>query len=82
MKTKKSSKLAVRLEPKEKKLLNYFATRLGISSSALVRNQIKSMLKELEEKVSDSHYTNLTQINTLSGPTYSQEEIEELFEIN
>jgi len=81
MKTNKSSKLAVRLEPNEKRLLDYFATRLGVSSSALVRNQIKTLLKELEEKVSDSHYVNITKISKLSGPTFTQEEIEQTFEV-
>jgi predicted DNA-binding protein len=81
-KQNKTSKLAIRLEAKEKNLLNYFATRLGVSASSLVRNQIKSMLQELEDKVTDSHYINITKINTLSGPSYSQDEIEDLFEIN
>ena len=81
MKNNKTSKLAVRLTPKEKELLNYFATRLGVSASALVRNQIKTMLSELEDKVSDTHYINMTKLPTLTGPTYSQEEIEDLFEI-
>jgi len=80
-KTNKSTKLAVRLEPKEKHLLNYFATRLGVSASALVRNQIKSMLKDLEGELSDAKYINMTKIPTLGGPTYTQEEIKDLFEI-
>lgn len=81
MKINKSTKLAVRLEPKEKKLLDYFAGRLGVSSSALVRNQIKSMLKELEEAVEDKQYINMVKISSLAGPTYSQEEIKDLFEV-
>lgn len=81
MKYKKSTKIAVRLEPREKQLLFYFATRLGLSPSALVRNQIKTMLNELEERVSDAHFLNITNITALQGPTYTQEEIEKLFEI-
>lgn len=81
MRTNKSTKLAVRLEPKEKRLLNYFANRLGVSSSSLVRNQIKTMLKELEEAVEDKHYINMVKISSLVGPTYSHEEIKDLFEV-
>ncbi|MFQ5492725.1 MAG: hypothetical protein ACE5DX_01020 [Candidatus Dojkabacteria bacterium] len=81
MKNNKSTKIAVRLEPREKKLLFYFATRLGISPSALVRNQIKSMLGELEDKLADTHYLNVTKVSSLNGPTYTQDEIEDLFEI-
>ncbi|MEI7579110.1 MAG: hypothetical protein WCJ58_03655 [bacterium] len=77
----KTTKLAVRLEPREKKLLNYYATRLGLSSSALVRNQIKTMLQELEEEVANFRYVNMTKISSLTGPTYSQEEIKELFAV-
>jgi len=79
MKKNKTTKIAVRLEPHEKKLLFYFATRLGLTPSALVRNQIKSMLGELEDNLTDARYINLTKISTLGGPTYSQDEIEELF---
>lgn len=81
MNKNKTSKLAVRLEPKEKRMLNYYAAKLGVSSSALVRNQIKSLLQELEEKVTDSHYVNVTKLSTFSGPTFTQEEIEDIFEI-
>lgn len=82
MKKNKTSKLAIRIEPREKKMLDYFATRLGMSSSALVRNQIKLLLSELEEKINDAHYVSVTSINALAGPTYSQNEIEQLFEVN
>lgn len=81
MKKNKTSKIAVRLEPREKKLLFYFATRLGLSPSALVRNQIKSMLKELEDNIQDSHILNITKLTPLNGPTYSQDEIESMFEV-
>lgn len=81
MKNNKTTKIAVRLEPKEKKLLFYFATRMGLSPSALVRNQIKSMLSELEEKLADAHYLNVTNLTSLTGPTYTQDEIENLFEV-
>ncbi len=81
MKKNKTTKIAVRLEAREKKLLFYFATRLGLTPSALVRNQIKTMLNELEDNLADSRYINLTKIPALGGPTYSQEEIEELFSV-
>jgi hypothetical protein len=81
MKTNKSTQIAVRLQPEEKRQLSYFATRLGLSPSALVRNQIKYLLKELEEKVSDEHYSNIAEMAVLSGPKYSQEEIEKLFSV-
>lgn len=79
---KKSSKLAIRLEPKEKEMLFYFSNKLGISPSALVRNKVKQLINELEEKLSDQYLTQLTDINGFNGPVFSQEEIEELFEIN
>ena len=79
MKINKSSQIAIRLQPEEKRQLSYFATRLGLSPSALVRNQIKYLLKELEEKVNDKYYTNIADMAVLSGPKYSQEEIEDLF---
>jgi predicted DNA-binding protein len=79
MKINKTTQLAVRLQPDEKRQLVYFATRLGISPSALVRNQIKSLLKDLEEKVADGYYSNIADMAVLSGPKYSQEEIEDLF---
>lgn len=79
MKINKTTQLAVRLQPDEKRQLMYFATRLGISPSALVRNQIKSLLKDLEEKVEDGYYNSIADMAVLSGPKYSQEEIEELF---
>jgi predicted DNA-binding protein len=82
MKQNKTSKLAVRLEPKEKKLLNYYANRLGISPSAIVRNQIKSLLTNLEEQLSDTYYTNVAEMNAFSGPNFSQDEIEKLFEVD
>jgi predicted DNA-binding protein len=79
MRINKTTQLAVRLQPDEKRQLTYFATRLGISPSALVRNQIKSLLKDLEDKVADGYYNNIADMAVLSGPKYSQEEIEELF---
>jgi len=82
VKTNKTSKLAIRLEPREKDLLNYFATRLGMSPSVLVRNQIKSLLKDLEEAVENKYYVNIAKISAISGPEYSQEDIESLFEIS
>ena len=82
MKTRKSSKLAIRLEPREKELLNYFATRLGMTPSVLVRNQIKSLLKDLEEAIENKYYVNIAKIAAFSGPKYTQEEIENLFEIS
>ena len=80
-KKNKTSKLAVRLEPKEKQKLNYFATRLGMSASALVRNQVKKLLQDLGEAVADQKYVSLAKIQQLHGPTYSQEELEDIFEI-
>lgn len=71
----------MRLEEKEKELLFYFANRLGVSPSSLVRNQVRSLLEELKQKVNDTHYTNIAEISMLSGPSFSQEEIEEIFEI-
>jgi predicted DNA-binding protein len=79
MKINKSTQLAVRLQPDEKRQLVYFATRLGISPSALVRNQIKTLLKDLEDKVADGYYSNIADMAVLSGPKYSQDEIEDLF---
>ncbi len=79
MKINKTTQIAIRLQPEEKRQLTYFATRLGISPSALVRNQIKSLLKELEEKVADGYYANIADMTVLSGPKYSQDEIEDLF---
>lgn len=79
MKTRKTTQIAVRLLPEEKRQLNYFATRLGISPSALVRNQIKTLLSELEEKVNDTYYSKIADMTVLSGPKYTQEELEELF---
>lgn len=79
MKVNKTTQIAVRLQPEEKRQLFYFATRLGISPSALVRNQIKTMLQDLEEKVSDGYYTNIADLTVLDGPKYDQEEIEKLF---
>jgi hypothetical protein len=81
MKQNKTSKLAVRLEPKEKKLLTYYANRLGISPSAIVRNQIKSLLTNLEEQLTDQYYTNLVEVSSFNGPNFTQEEIENLFEV-
>jgi predicted DNA-binding protein len=78
-KTNKTVQIAVRLNPEEKTRLNFFAGRLGISPSALVRNQIKILLKELEEKVADKYYANIAENAILSGPEYSQDEIEKLF---
>ena len=78
-KTKKTVQIAVRLEPEEKKQLTFFSTRLGLSPSALVRNQIKKLLKELEEKVADKYYANVAESAILSGPEYTQKEIEDLF---
>ena len=78
----KTVQIAVRLEPEEKKQLSYFAGRLGLSPSALVRNQIKSLLKDLEEKVADKYYANIAETAVLSGPEYTQQEIEELFGTN
>ena len=79
---KKSSKLAIRLEPKEKEMLFYFSNKLGISPSALVRSKVKELINELEEKLKDQYYTQITEISSFSGPMYSQEDIEDLFEIN
>ena len=73
MKNNKTSKLAVRLEPKEKKLLVYYATRLGISPSAIVRNQIKSLLSNLEEQLTDNCYSNLVGVSAFKGPNFTQE---------
>jgi len=80
MKENKSSKLAVRLEPKEKKLLSYYANRLGISPSAIVRNQIKTLLSSLEEQIQDQYYSNIVEMNTFAGPKFTQDEIEKIFE--
>lgn len=77
-----TTKLAIRLEPEEKDLLFYFARKLGVSPSALIRNQIKVLLKEMEEKLTDKYYLQLTSLNSYSGPTYTQEDIEKLFEVN
>lgn len=79
MRTNKTTQIAVRLQPEEKRQLFYFATRLGISPSALVRNQIKTMLQELEEKVKDGYYSNIANMAILEGPKYEQEEIEKMF---
>jgi len=79
IKTKKTVQIAVRLEPEEKNQLNFFATRLGLSPSSLVRNQIKKLLKELEERLADKYYANIAESAILSGPEYSQKEIEDLF---
>jgi len=79
MKTNKTTQIAVRLLPEEKRQLFYFATRLGLSPSALVRNQIKTMLGELEDKVNDSYYSKIADMAVLSGPRYTQEELESLF---
>lgn len=79
MKINKTTQIAIRLQPEEKRQLFYFATRLGISPSALVRNQIKTMLKELEDKVNDKYYSNIADMAVLEGPKYDQEEIEKLF---
>jgi hypothetical protein len=46
-----------------------------------VRNQVKTLLEELKQKVNDTHYSNIAEISLLSGPNFSQEEIEEIFEI-
>lgn len=82
MKKNMTTKLAIRLEPEEKDLLFYFARKLGVSPSALIRNQIKVLLKEMEEKLTDKYYLQLTSLNSYSGPTYTQEDIEKLFEVN
>jgi predicted DNA-binding protein len=79
IKNNKSVQIAVRLEPEEKNQLNFFASRLGLSPSSLVRNQIKKLLKDLEEKVADKYYANIAESAILSGPEYTQEEIEDLF---
>jgi predicted DNA-binding protein len=76
-----TTKLAIRLEPEEKDLLFYYARRLGLSPSALIRNQVKVLLKEMEEKLTDKYYLQLTSLDAYKGPTYSQEDIEKLFEI-
>lgn len=81
MKNNMTTKLAVRLEPEEKDLLFYFASKLGVSPSALIRNQIKVLLREMEEKLTDKYYLQLTSLESYKGPTYSQEDIEKLFEI-
>jgi len=81
MKNNMTTKLAVRLEPGEKDLLFYFASKLGVSPSALIRNQIKVLLKEMEEKLTDKYYLQLTSLDSYNGPTYSQEDIEKLFEV-
>jgi predicted DNA-binding protein len=82
IRSNKTVQIAVRLEPEEKKQLTFFANRLGLSPSSLVRNQIKKLLKELEEKVSDKYYANIAESAILSGPEYTQEEIEDLFGTN
>lgn len=79
MKVNKTTQIAVRLQPDEKRQLFYFATRLGISPSSLVRNQIKTLLQDLEDKVTDTYYNNIADIAALSGPKYTQQEIEDLF---
>ena len=81
MKVNKTSKLAIRLEPKEKQLLSFYANRLGISPSAIVRNQIKTLLSTLEEKVSDKYYSSIVEMSNFAGPNFTQEEIEKLFEV-
>lgn len=81
MKNNMTTKLTVRLEPEEKDLLFYFARKLGVSPSALMRNQVKVLLKEMEEKLVDKYYLQLTSLDSYKGPTYSQEDIEKLFEI-
>jgi predicted DNA-binding protein len=81
MKNNKTTKIDIRLEPRERKLLNYFATRLGVSPSALVRNQIKVLLSELEGKVEDNFYANLAKVSITTGPIYTHEEIKQLFEV-
>lgn len=81
MKNKMTTKLAIRLEPEEKDLLFYFASKLGVSPSALIRNQIKVLLKEMEEKLTDKYYIQLTSLDSYKGPSYSQEDIENFFEI-
>lgn len=78
----KTVQIAVRLTAEEKKQLVFFAGRLGISPSGLVRNQIKTLLKDLEDKVADKYYVNIAETAILSGPEYTQEEIEELFGSN
>ncbi len=82
MKNNMTTKLAIRLEPEEKDLLFYYARKLGLSPSALIRNQIKILLKEMEEKLIDKYYLQLTSLEAYKGPSYSQEDIEKLFEIN
>ena len=79
MRVNKTTQLAVRLQADEKRQLVYYATRLGLSPSALVRNQIKTLLKDLEDKVSDEYYSNIADMSILAGPKYTQEEIEEMF---
>jgi predicted DNA-binding protein len=81
MKNNMTTKLAIRMEPEEKDLLFYYARRLGLSPSALIRNQVKVLLKEMEEKLTDKYYLQLTSLDAYKGPTYSQEDIEKLFEI-
>ena len=81
MKNNMTTKLAIRLEPEEKDLLFYFARKLGLSPSALIRNQIKVLLKEMEEKLIDKYYLQITSLDSFKGPTYTQEDIEKLFEI-
>ena len=82
IKNNKTDQIAVRLEPEEKKQLTFFASRLGLSPSTLVRNQIKKLLSELEEKVIDKYYVDVAESVTLSGPEYTQKEIEDLFGSN
>jgi len=81
MKENKTSKLAIRLEPKEKRLLTYYADRLGISPSAIVRNQIKTLLTNLEEQLSDKYYSNVIEMSAFKGPNFTQDEIEKIFEV-
>ena len=81
MKENKTSKLAIRLEPKEKRLLTYYADRLGISPSAIVRNQIKTLLTNLEEQLNDKHYSSVVEMSAFNGPNFTQDEIEKLFEV-
>jgi len=82
MKSNKTSKIALRLEEEEKQLLFYYASKLGLTPSALIRNQIKKMLQDLEEQLADKHILNITNSSLVTGPNFTQEEIEDLFEIN